>query len=263
MRKTRTSSLIPASLLLACLACCTGCGKSAPVAGVKRVSAGSEFSGFLKDYSALKPNAGLGGDILTYVNADQAKHLRRYVAVTVDPVEVYLSANANPDKFQSKAAESLTRYFKRALERAVGDAFPVVEAPGPLVLRLRSAIVGVDTSDAPGDTSVEESERLTNTAKIGNVRIEMELVDSETGERIAAAVDKAALGAGAEVGAYRFERIDKYMAARQAFDEWASRVREFLDSEHELSPKDAQRASDSYAPYGNTGAAVQTDSAKK
>lgn len=256
-------SLISAGLLLASLAVSTGCSKTAPSAGVKKVAAGSEFSGFLKDYSALKPNAKLGNEILTYVNLDQAKHLRRYVAVTVDPVEVYLSADANPDKFQARAGESLARYFQRALEKSIGDAFPIVEQPGPLVLRLRSAIVGVDTSDTPGDSTVEESERLPHTAKIGNVRIEMELLDSVTGERIAAAVDKAALGADAEVGAYRFERIEKYMAARQAFNEWAARVREFLDSEHELSAEDAQRASDSYSPYGNTGAVSPSDSAKR
>jgi hypothetical protein len=45
------------------------------------------------------------------------------------------------------------------------------------------------------------------------------------------------------------------MAAREAFDEWASRVREFLDSEHELSEQDAQRANQSYQPYGADSAA--------
>jgi hypothetical protein len=262
MRKTFIPSLITAALLAGPMFL-TGCGKPAPTAGVKKVAAGSEFSGFLKDYSALKPNAKLGSEILTYVNMDQAKHLRRYAAVTVDPVEVFLSANANPDRFQARAGESLARYFKRALEKSVSDAFPVVEEAGPLVLRLRCAIVGVDTSDAPGDATVEESDRLASAARIGNVRIEMELTDSMTGERIAAAVDKAALGAGAEVGAYRFERIEKYTAARQAFDEWAARVREFLDSEHELSPEEAKRASDAYRPYGNTSAATQPDSPTK
>lgn len=233
-----------------------GCGKPAATA-VKSVPAGSEFSGFLKDYAQLKPNVKLGGEILTYANADQAKNLRRYVAVVVDPVEVYLAANADASKFQARAGDSLSRYFERALKKSVADAFPVVESPGPLVLRLRTAIVGVETSDTPGDATVEEGDRLEKTAKIGNVRIEMELVDSVSGERIAAAVDKAALGSDAEVGAYRFERVEKYMAARQAFDEWAARVREFLDSEHELSPEDAKRASDAYKPYGSSASAAR------
>ncbi len=41
------------------------------------------------------------------------------------------------------------------------------------------------------------------------VSVEMELVDSETGERIAAAVDKSTLGAGADVGSENFSRIEQ------------------------------------------------------
>jgi hypothetical protein len=83
------------------------------------------------------------------------------------------------------------------------------------------------------------------------VSVEMELVDSETGERIAAAVDKATLGAGAEVGSENFSRLERFNEAKSAFDQWAGRVREFLDSEHELSGEDAERALQSYRPYGN------------
>ena len=239
--------------IAAVLTAFTACSKS-ETQTIRKVQAGSEFSGFLKDYSALKPNSKLGGDILTYVNANEAKHLRRYVAVKVDPVEVYLAANANASKFQTKAAESLSRYFERALRKAVDDAYTVVEQPGPLVLRLRAAIVGVDMSESTPDQSDSESGPLSHVVRIGNVRVEMELLDSETGERIAAAVDRAALGTEAEVGAYRFERVEKYMAARHAFDEWAARVREFLDSEHELSAQDAaKRDVESYAPYGAAG----------
>ncbi len=78
----------------------------------------------------------------------------------------------------------------------------------------------------------------------------MELVDSETGEQIAAFVDRENLGKGAEVGSAKFSRYEKFMAARQAFDGWAARVREFLDSAHELSGEDAARAARSYLPYG-------------
>ena len=41
------------------------------------------------------------------------------------------------------------------------------------------------------------------------VSVEMELVDSESGERIAAAVDKSTLGAGADVGSEHFSRIEQ------------------------------------------------------
>src|SRR5262249_1783585 len=66
--------------------------------GVKRIGAGQEFSGFLKDYSALKPNPNLDGDALTYVNADERKNLRSYFAIVVDPVEAYISTDADESK---------------------------------------------------------------------------------------------------------------------------------------------------------------------
>ena len=100
--------------------------------------------------------------------------------------------------------------------------------------------------DAPADA--KPFERALNIGKVG---VEMELVDSKTGERIAAMVDRTNLGAGAEVGAANFSRVQKFAAAREAFDEWASRVRTFLDSEHELKGEDAQRADKSYQPYGS------------
>ena len=52
------------------------------------------------------------------------------------------------------------------------------------------------------------------------------------------------------MGAENFSRLEKFAAAREAFDEWASRVREFLDSAHELSGEDAEWADKAYQPYG-------------
>jgi hypothetical protein len=249
MRNTSQTVIVSAGIAVALLSA-AGCS-SATTSGIKKVQPGNESAGFLKDYSKLQPNAKLGGEIQTYVNADQAKHLKRYVAVKVDPVEVYLASNAEPSGFQVKVAEALSRYFERALRHAVADAFPVVEEPGPLVLRLRAAIVGVEHAEAPAEKAGPEAEPLDHAARIGNVRIEFEVVDSQTGEVVAAAVDRAALGKDAEVAAFRFERVQKSLAAKEAFDEWAGRVREFLDSEYEIADSDRQRVVDAYTPYGS------------
>jgi hypothetical protein len=103
----------------------------------------------------------------------------------------------------------------------------------------------VAAADAPAD-----AKPFAKALNIGKVGVEMELVDSKTGARIAAMVDKANLGAGAEVGAAQFSRVQKFAAAREAFDEWASRVRTFLDAEHEIKGEDADRVEKSYQPYG-------------
>lgn len=236
---------------LCCLVATSACS-TAPKSGLKRMPEGQQYSGFLKDYANLKPNANLEGDALTFVSTDAARNLRRYVAVIVDPVEVYVSTRADESQIPERARETVAIYFRHALESAVADAYPMVSTPGPLVLRLRAAIVGVDTGGqtAPVDDPSLTATPLARAIVLEKVGVEMELVDSVTGERVAAMVDRMNLGVGAEVGSENFSRVARFNQATQAFDSWASRVRQFLDSEHELSAEDATRADQAYRPYG-------------
>jgi hypothetical protein len=227
-----------------------------PQIELKKMPAGKEFAGFLKDYSNLKPNPNVGENALTYVSTDQQKNLHRYIAMIVDPVQVYLTSDADESKLPDKARGVAARYFHNALQGAVSSAFPIADQPGPLVLRLRSALVGVDVGgDIPAaDRPANADNALDRGVNIGKVGVEMELVDSETGEQIAAMVDREALGSGAQIGAVHFSRDEKYAAAREAFDGWAQRVRQFLDSSHELSAEDAKRAEEAYHPYSEEAA---------
>jgi hypothetical protein len=52
------------------------------------------------------------------------------------------------------------------------------------------------------------------------------------------------------VGSENFSREEKYARAKEAFDGWAARVRQFLDASEELKGDDARRADESYRPYG-------------
>ena len=236
------------------------CGPKSPgsTSDSKRMPANQEYSGFLKDYSQLTANPELDGDVKVFHNVSAEKNLHRYIAVVVDPVEVYLASDADGAKIPAKNREAAANYFRAALVRAVSDAFAPVDEPGPLVLRLRAAIVGVDVggSIAPADKASGEEEGGGQAVNISKVGVEMELVDSVTGERIAAVVDKEPLGDGAEIAAGNVTRHEKSLAARQAFDEWASRLRTFLNSAHELKGEDVKRADESYQPYG-TAAAVK------
>lgn len=223
---------------------------------LKKMPAGKEFSGFLKDYSKLTSNPNLGNNALTFVNTDEQKNLHKYIAMIVEPVQVYLASDADESKLPDKARGAGARYFHKALTDAVSSAFPIADQAGPLVLRLRSAIIGVDVGgEVPAaEKSSNPDDALSRAVNIGKVGVEMELLDSETGEQIAAMLDRENLGAGAEIGAVHFGRQEKYAAAREAFDGWAHRVRDFLDSAHELTGDDAKRADQSYRPYGDAAA---------
>jgi hypothetical protein len=248
-----SASLALRTAALASLVFAAGCTNQAePEAGAKRMPASQEFAGFLQDYSKLKPSPRFEGEALTYASADAQKSLRQYLAIVIDPVETYLASDADEAKIPEKSREAATRYFQWALTRAVSDAYPIVEEPGPLVLRLRAALIGVDAGGAvaEADKPTDANDAIDHAVNIGQVGIEIELLDSETGEQIGAMVDRAPLGAGAEIASANISMHEKSMAAREAFDEWASRVRQFLDIQHEIPEQDAQRARESYQPYG-------------
>ena len=197
-----------------------GCGVKV---GCEEGGTGQGASGFLQDYSKLKPNEKMGGEAVTYVNPDKMKSLHRYVAIIVDPVQVYVSTAADASLIPDSGRGAVAKYFEHALVEAVSDAFPVVDAPGPLVLRLRAALVGIDLGGkvAPLNDPAMVAKPMERAIVLEKVSVEMELVDSETGERIAAVVDKSTLGAGAEVGAENFSRIERYNEAKMALDQWA------------------------------------------
>jgi hypothetical protein len=216
-------------------------------------AASKEQSGFLKDYSKLKPNPKLEGTVVGFVTDDPKMDLRNYEAIIVDPVDVYLAADADPSKMQVLGMEVISKYFHHDLVKAVSDVYPVVDTPGPLVLRLRAAVVGVDSgSEIPASGKAEDAKgAMTRAVNINKAYIELELTDSVTGAVVAAVVDKDALGTGSEVGSVTFSREEKFALARQAFDTWAMRVRKFLDAANDLSPADAEKRIKSYQPYGS------------
>jgi hypothetical protein len=254
-----TTEFKKGSLCLAAfsLAMTVACSKPQQPEGVtlKQMPAGKEFSGFLSNYANLKPNPNFE-NTMSYVNPDKEKNIHQYFAVIIEPVQLYVSTNVDVSKFPDRGRTALVAYFEHAIKGAVEDAFPVVTEPGPLVLRLRTALVGVDVGgEIPNGGKDKDDPMFERMVNIGKVGVEMELADSMTGEQIAAAVDRENLGEGAEVGSANFSREEKFEAAREAFDGWAARLRRFLDSAHELSKEDAAHADASYHPYGEPVAA--------
>ena len=226
-------------------------GEAGGVLAVKTVPAGQGNSGFLTDYSNLEPHPTIEG-AQTYASPDKLRGLNSYVAMIVDPVEIYVVSDADPSSIPEEGLSALRGYFQYAITSAVADAFPIVDEPSPLALRLRSALVGVDVSEGAieGELSDETAEPLAQSIIIGDVTVEFELVDSVSGEVIAAAVDSATLGSGAQISATHFSRMERFEAAKSAFDEWAGRLRDFLDEVHEIEGgEDEERANESYQPY--------------
>ncbi len=240
--------LVFGGVTIALLLTIAGCTKKAEPAGLKKLAPGADNAGFLSSYANLKPNPRFE-NTLSFVKNDDAKNIHKYFAVIIEPVQIYLATNADVSKMPDRGRTAMAAYFQHAITQAVSDSFPVVQEPGPLVLRLRTALIGVDVgAEIPADQK-GGAEAIERAVDIGKVGVEMEMVDSVTGEQIAAAVDRQNLGAGAVVGSETFSRDEKFAAAKEAFDGWAQRLMDFLDSANELSAEDAQRADESYRPY--------------
>jgi hypothetical protein len=250
IKRTRIERFLQVGSILLLFTMLGGCSRKPETMAVKRLPAGAETAGFLSNYDNLKPNPAFE-NTRSYVKQDNVKNIHKYFAVIVDPVEVYVSSNTDPTKVPDRGRKAIVAYFQNAITRAISDAFPVVQEPGPLVLRLRTALIGVDVSGETAEGQKGGGDALGHPIDIGKVGVEMEMVDSVTGEQIAAAIDRQNLGAGALVGSETFSRDEKFAAAKEAFDGWATRLRDFLDSAHELSKEDAERAQASYLPYGD------------
>jgi hypothetical protein len=234
--------------ILVLLATLAGCSREPEIVTLKKLAPGAAYAGFLSNYSNLKPNANFENTV-SYLKQDDATNVHKYFAVIVEPVQIYLSTNADVSKIPERGRAAVSTYFQHVITQAVSDAFPIVQEPGPLVLRLRTALVGVDVASETARGEKVDGEALEHAVDLGKVGVELEMVDSVTGEQIVAAVDRQNLGAGAVVGSAQFSRDERFAAAKEAFDGWATRLRDFLDSAHELSKPDADRADASYRPY--------------
>jgi hypothetical protein len=233
----------------------SSCSRNTAQSGVRKFPAGQEFSGFLSSYASLAPNPNFE-NTKSFVSKDPVKNIHAYVAAIIDPPAVYVATDADQSALPGRGVEALREYFRNAIANAVSDAFPIVQSRGPLVLRLRSAIVGVDVG-RPQSVGSGDRSALERTVNIGKVGVEIEFVDSETGEQIAAAVDRQNLGKGAEVGSVNFSREAKFRAATEAFDGWAFRLREFVNAAGELSPQDVRRVEETNFLYASPGTPIQ------
>jgi hypothetical protein len=193
--------------------------------GMKKV----DKAGFLGDYSQLKPG---GEDRAAMVYIKPGVDLKPYDKIMFERVTVMLSPDADYKVVDPALLKELTDYYQNALINAVKDGYQVVDQPGPGVLRVRAAITDVKPSKPVANTmssiipigmAVAAVTKVASDDNVGTgeAATEIEVLDSVTGERLAAAVDRRQGGKMAFRG--------KWTDTKDAFDFWAKRFRERLD----------------------------------
>ena len=213
------------------------CGTpEAQESGTQPDSPSKKVSGFLGDYSALSPDA-KNGDLLIYEKS--ANSLKGYHKFILEPVTVYLLPEAQDRGIDPDDLERLARYFTDAIEDQLlsSDRYEVVTGPGSGVAVLRLAITNVEPTGRGANAAVKGGAAAASVAvapgaslavprlSVGKVDIEGEIVDSVSGERVAAFVTgKSGRRWFSGLNAYK-----KWGDIESAFRSWAKDFRKRLD----------------------------------
>lgn len=189
-------------------------------------------SGFLGDYSKLTPG-GEGYAVMLWYKKDI--DLRPYDKVILDPVRVYLKGEAANRGIEPQELAELTKFYEAELMTALtrGNGYARTSTPGPGVLRIRvaitdvvpgNAVMGTLSSINPVGLAISGGYYAVQGTHlhVGQAATEIEILDSATGERLAASVDRRSGGKAPFKGS-----LDD---AKEAFEFWANRLRMRLDA---------------------------------
>jgi hypothetical protein len=207
----------------ACAALLTACAHSEQAGGFGK----AEPSGFLKDYSKLHAAADDTEATLVYFTPDKAK-FKSYTKVWLEPVQVWRGEKSSAKDLDPEDTNHVSQYLWSRVDEALRKDYTMTREAGPGVLRVRIAVTeagkGVPVLDnltaaypttllmSKGKKAISGTETL-----VGKASIEMEATDSQTGELIAAGVDRRG------GGKYAWKALNRWEDFEQASDYWAKK----------------------------------------
>lgn len=198
-----------------------GCGQTYQVDKV-------HTSGFLGDYSQLH-KGDKGEAQLLYINP--AAQFGAYDKILMDPVKIYADNKGKLGKLPKKDVQNILSYLDAAIREQLKNQYDFVDKPGQGVMRLRVAITEAEGSMVVLDTvssvtpigiAISGISRVAfgTYGPVGKAGIEAELLDSQTGKRLAAAVGRRA----GEKYTGKFDKFNKWRAFQGACDHWSVRL---------------------------------------
>lgn len=202
----------------------------------------AEPSGFLGDYSGMK-KGGKEESLLLFI--DPAADFRKYDKIMLDPVRIYATKDGDLAKLPKEDHQRLVNYLDAALRERLKKDYTIVNAPGPGVMRLRTAIteargakVALDTFSTlmPIGLAISEIKNLSTGSHtaVGAIGVECECLDAVSNARLFAAMD---MRVGSKFTG-KFDKFKKWRTAEDSFDYWADRLQARLKEER--SKKDVK-----------------------
>ena len=199
---------LTAAALFAVFVAASGCSERA------------KHSGFLSDYSQLAANPDVE-DAMTWENP--TKDLSQYNRFIVEPVMMHFAPDAEGVSIDAAKLNELTEYAHEQLVTALSERYQVVSSPGADTLRLRCALTDIKKGNTV--LNIIPTTKLTG-AGLGGASMEAEALDSVTGERILAVVDKR------RGDQFSLEGAGELDNARQVIRHWAERFVDRVDAAH-------------------------------
>jgi uncharacterized protein DUF3313 len=205
--------------------------------------------GFLTDYTKLAPSQKGNG---AYLYRNPEADFTAYHRLMVDRIKVWFKDDSAYKGIDPEELKMLTDYFYKAIEKAVGDAYPMVAEPGPDVMRLRIAVTdlvpnkpeaSLTTLVVPfgwvGEAGAGAATRGPgSTPFTGEATIEFEALDSVSSKQLSAYIEtkvgkKYVWTEGVEKGVSGYmEAYSKWDYTKKAMDDWAQLLRTRLDESH-------------------------------
>ena len=190
---------------------------------------------FLGDYSMLK-EGGDGRALLYYINPKA--DFKAYNAIMMDPIKLYASGKHALDKMKPEDRQIILNYADAAMREQLAKDYKMVNTAGPGVMHLRIAITEAEDANVTLDTIstvVPIGLALGGLAALatgewaftGSVGVEAEGLDSQTGTRLFAGVDRRT---GAKITG-EGNKFNDWHAVEDAFNYWAKQLRERLAEE--------------------------------
>lgn len=196
-------------------------------------------TGFLSDYSKLKPSPNVEGAFAWRAPGFEIKNYNKFM---IDEVTIYLDKDSAERGFKASELKELTDYFHESVIKALGDQYPIVTEPGPGVLEIRAAITHLKgTRPIKTIVTIVPQLKALSVLKrgvtgtqigVGQAGIEVEFIDTGKGQVVAQFIDRRAGGVKlTEVG-----DITEWSQVKQIFDDWAKDLRKRLDAETGKTP---------------------------
>ena len=208
-----------------CLVAFAGCAHSEQAGGYGK----AEPSGFLKDYSMLHPAKDDTEASLVYFNPDKAK-FKSYTKVWLEPVQVWRGGKSDAKDLDKEDADHVSQYLWSRLDEELRKDYTMTQGPGPGVARVRIGVTeagkGIPVLDNltaayPAAMVLSKGKKYIGGTEsfVGKASIEVEVMDSQSGELLAAAVDRRG------GGKYAWKALHRWEDFEAASDYWAKKFR--------------------------------------